>query len=272
MITRIMTVGPGRIYEAACALCFDHNLYPKIDKTVIVAPFGSSHILEIFDKFNININLEFVHDQDLIESAALDDWVSDTWYLQQALKLALLDQLPGEKFLIQDSDVFALKPYRYFVANTPTLRVEDVWNDHHYIYEKYINLLTGFSRPHNFSFVTEFMPVTKNDWEYCKRVILEHTNLPWNQAIPNLNKFDDSKWFSEYELLGFCKTVNDNNYYIEYDQHPIIDSWQDFTNADWSQTPTVKFKARPLKFMNFEQAQEVVNYFKSKDFNAALIT
>lgn len=264
MITRLMTVGPGRIYEAACALSFDKNLYPSIDKTIIVAPFGGSHIKEVFDEFDINLNIEFVKDQDLIESANLENWVSDTWYLQQGLKLALLDQLPGEQFLIQDSDVFALKPYNFFISGIPNLRVEDVWNDHHQIYEFFINKLTGFSRPSNYSFVTEFMPVLKQDWEYCKQVILDHTSLPWNQAVPNINKFDESKWFSEYELLGFCKTISGHNYFLEQDHHPIINSWDDLFTADWSSVPTVKFKARPLKFMNNQTAHTVKDFFESK--------
>lgn len=268
MITRIMTIGPGRIYEAACALSFDKNLYPCIDKTIIVAPFGEAHIKKVFEEFNLNLNLEFVKDQDLIQSANLENWVSDTWYLQQALKLALLDQLPGQQFLIQDSDVFALRPYNYFKAGIPTLRVEDVWNDHHQIYESYIIKLTGFSRPSHYSFVTEFMPVLKQDWEYCKQVILEHTNLPWNQAIPNLGKFDETKWFSEYELLGFCKTVNNNNYFLEYDNHPIINCWEDLFNSDWSLVPTVKFKARPLKFMDYLTAVKVKEFFELKCSNA----
>ena len=267
-----MAIGPGRIYEAACALSFDNNLFPIIDKTYIVSPFSSRHIEPIFKKFGINQPIEFVSDSDLINSYNLHAWSQDTWYLQQALKLSLLDSLPDDKFLIQDCDVFAIRHYEYFRNNVPNFRVEDVWNDHHKIYEEYIYKLTGIKRPLPLSFVTEFMPLRKDDWIFCKKQILDHTGLPWYEAVPKLETFNELKWFSEYELLGFLVTSRDSDYTYEFDLHPIIDSWDNFYNASWDNVSTVKFKARPLKCMNEHEAQAVVDYFKSKDFSASCNT
>ena len=271
MVTRIMAVGPGRLNEAACALSFDHNFVQPIDRTYIIAPFGREFFVAISEKLEIDINrIEFVQDQDLIDSAKLHKWAHNTWYLQQALKLTLLDQLNSNEFLIQDCDVFPIRPYCLFEKNIPNLRVEQVLNDQQpirlqqAIYETHVNKITGLSRPGNLTFVSEIMPITKSIWLACKETIQNRLGVRWQEAIPDINDFDDTKWFSEYEMLGFYMLHNIPNITYEYDIHPIINSWEDFYSGDWSQTTIAKTgKFRPLKFMNFEEVIQVLEYFRS---------
>ena len=275
MVTRIMAVGPGRLNEAACALSFDYNFVQPIDRTYIIAPFGKKFFLDIFERLEIDINLiEFVQDQDLIESAKLHKWAHNTWYLQQALKLSLLDQLNVEQFIIQDCDVFPIKPYDLFPSGVPNLRVELVLNDEHpirvqqAIYENYVHKVIGLSRPNNLTFVSEVMPITKSIWVSCSEAIEKHTGLNWREAVPNTYEFDDTKWFSEYELLGFYMLHNINNIVYNVDIHPIINSWNDFHHGDWSNTTIVKTgKFRPLKFMSLEEVVKVREYFKTKNLS-----
>lgn len=262
MITRIMMVGPGRIYEAACSLSFDHNLSPSIDQTIVVSPYSWVTLTSTFLSFGINVDsFKFVLDVDCIEQFELQDW-KHHWYLQQGIKLSLLDTVDSDKFLIQDCDVFAIKPYKFFKDDIPCFRVEELWNDYQLVYAEKVEKLIGYSRKIPYSFVTEFMPYTKDEWNQCKQHIEHRFSMPWKAAIKSVSDFDDTKWFSEYEMLGMYKTNTSTNYAYETDTHPELNTLTDLRNADWSMISTVKFKARPFKYMVGSDALLVKNFFK----------
>ena len=269
-----MAVGPGRINEAACSLSFDFNFDISINKTVIVAPFGKEFFLDVFGEFGIDVSkIDFVLDQDLIVSAGLQQWTIHSWYLQQGFKLALLDLLDSENFLIQDCDVFPIKLYNLFTGSIPNLKVEKVLNDQHpirlqqAIYEQHVYKLTGLLRPDNLTFISEIMPITKTIWNECKNKIQNYTGLEWKNAVPDINKFDESKWFSEYELLGFYMKHYINNLKCNHDVQPTVNSWYDFYNGNWTETTIVKTgKFRPLKFMSSEEVSQVIEYFRTSKF------
>ena len=262
MITRIMMVGPGRIYEAACSLSFDQNITPAIDHTIVVSPYSWVTLTTTFKSFGINVDsFTFMLDVEAIEKFKLHDW-QHHWYLQQGIKLSLLDNINSDKFLIQDCDVFAIKPYKFFNDDVPCFRVEDLWNDYQLVYAERVEKLIGYKRKIPYSFVTEFMPYTKTDWLACKQHIEDRFAMSWPAAIKSVSDFDDTKWFSEYEMLGIYKTNTSNNYTYETDTHPELNTLNDLRNADWSKISTVKFKARPFKYMIGDDAQLVKNYFK----------
>lgn len=260
-----MMIGAGRIHEAACALSFDKNLYPVIDQTIIVSPYSWVTLTDEFKLFDIDCStFKFYSDTEIIKEFNLEQWGGNHWYLQQGIKLSLLDSI-NDNFLIQDCDVFAIKPYNYFIDQIPAFRVEELWNDYQQVYAGKVKDLLGFERIIPYSFVTEFMPYLKEDWESCKQLIEEKFKLPWQQAILNISPFDDTKWLSEYELLGIYKTNKDNNYKIIVEQYPKILTMEDFFTVDWSQLETVKFKARPLKCMNSQEAQKIKSFFNRKE-------
>lgn len=262
MITRVMMVGPGRIYEAACSLSFDQNISPVIDQTIVVSPYSWVTLTTTFKSFGINVDsFTFMLDVEAIEKFKLHDW-QHHWYLQQGIKLSLLDNINSDKFLIQDCDVFAIKPYKFFNDDVPCFRVEDLWNDYQLVYAERVEKLIGYKRKIPYSFVTEFMPYTKTDWLACKQHIEDRFAMPWPSAIKSVSDFDDTKWFSEYEMLGIYKTNTSDNYTYETDTHPELNTLNDLRNADWSKISTVKFKARPFKYMVSDDAQLVKNYFK----------
>ena len=262
MITRVMMVGPGRIYEAACSLSFDQNITPVIDRTIVVSPYSWVTLTTTFKSFGINVDsFTFMLDVEAIEKFKLHDW-QHHWYLQQGIKLSLLDNINSDKFLIQDCDVFAIKPYKFFNDDVPCFRVEELWNDYQLVYAERVEKLIGYKRKIPYSFVTEFMPYTKTDWLACKQHIEDRFAMPWSSAIKSVSDFDDTKWFSEYEMLGIYKTNTSDNYTYETDTHPELNTLNDLRNADWSKISTVKFKARPFKYMVSDDAQLVKNYFK----------
>jgi len=273
MITRIMAVGRGRFIEAACSLSFDYNFRQRIDKTYVIIPTDKELFFETIKPFDIDTsNIEVVYDHDVIQTHGLDRWQSKPWYLQQALKLSLLDQVDAEHFLIQDCDLIPIQHYDLFINNTPHFRVEYIHRDNQTrepfpMYkrcESNIQKLIGYSRPRNLTFVTEIMPMTKSLWLDCKTQIENNFDICWQQAIPNIQAFDDTQWFSEYELLGFFASGRIPNLTYSFDSHPIINSWEDFYGSDWTKTAICKTGlARPLKFMNANEGVNVIEYFKT---------
>lgn len=262
MITRIMMVGPGRIYEAACSLSFDYNISPKIDQTIVVSPYSWVTLTTTFLSFGIDTDsFKFMLDEQCIDQFGLHDW-QHHWYLQQGIKLSLLDHVDSDKFLIQDCDVFAIKPYTFFNDNTPCFRVEELWNDYQHVYAEKVEKIIGYQRKIPFSFVTEFMPYTKQDWIQCKQHIEDKFSMPWQLAIKSISDFDETKWFSEYEMLGVYKTNVSTDYSYEIDTHPELNNLNDLRTADWSKIDTVKFKARPFKYMVNDDALLVKQFFK----------
>jgi hypothetical protein len=273
MITRIMAVGRGRFIEAACSLSFDYNFRQRIDKTYVIIPGDKELFFETIKPFDIDTsNIQVFYDHDVIQTHRLDRWQHQPWYLQQALKLSLLDQLGCEYFLIQDCDLIPIQYYDLFINNTPHFRVEYIRCDSqtqepfaaYTRCESNIQKLIGFGRPRNLTFVTEIMPMTKNLWRDCKTQIENKLGVSWQQAIPDIQAFDDTQWFSEYELLGFFASGRIPNLTYSFDGHPIINSWKDFYESDWTQTAICKTGlARPLKFMSAEEGLKLIKHFKT---------
>ena len=258
MLTRIMCVGPSRAYEAAVTLSFDDRIDAHIDQTIIVSSYHESQLKHLWNTFEIDYqHIKFMYDTDV----QLLIWTDHHWYRQQGIKLELLSTIDSDSFLIQDCDVFMLKAYSPFNQG-PVFRVEDLWNNYQTVYADAVEQLIGEVRTVPFSFVTEIMPYYKQDWLDCAALI-QRRHGPWQQSIPAWRKFDESKWFSEYELLGIYKTHVSCEYGMERDVHPRLDTWEDVWETDWHRVPSVKFKSRPLKFMTKSQAQNLVQYFRA---------
>jgi len=248
-------IGPGRLNDACCALSFDEFLSPTIDQTVIVSPLSSTDILEKFAQFPHIDQSKLVFKKD--SEFNLVGW-DDNWYKQQGIKFSLLDSLDSD-IVIQDADVFYLQPWEFIQDGHPVFRTEDVWNDHHAIYEQAVKQLIGAGRVNNESYVTEFMPYLKQDWVGLKQKL----SSDWKTAIEGVAPFNDTKWLSEYELLGIYKSVYDpDNYHYIKDQMPIIYHVNQLEQLDWSEANVVKFKARPLKGMREQDAHRIIDYFK----------
>ena len=273
MLTRIMCVGQGRAFEAACVLSFDHNIKATIDQTLIVSPYDGDVLKRWWSRFDIDYNkIKFITDASIQE---LHEWRTQSWYLQQAFKLHLLDTVDSDYFLIHDSDVFCIQPYKPFIDGKPCFRVDELWNPYQQVYADAIKQLTGFDRVIPYSFVTEIMPYTKADWLQCKSLI-----DPWQTKIPETRAFDDTRWFSEYELLGIVKTnlskINHSNSYTitvdSIDKNiPPISTWEEIETTDWRGVPTVKFRDKPLKFMTEDQAQWLIKFFNGSVAESGLL-
>ena len=262
-----MCVGQGRAFEAACVLSFDHNIRSTIDQTLIVSPYDGDTLKRWWSNFNIDYSkIKFIADSSIQD---LHEWRVDRWYLQQAFKLHLLDTVDSDYFLIQDSDVFCIKSYEPFINGEPHFRVDELQNHQAQVYADGIKQLVGLERSIPYSFVTEIMPYTKDDWLQCK--VLINLLESWQTKIPNTRPFDNTRWFSEYELLGIVKTHVSHNYSFSVDLSPKISTWADIETTDWSHIPTVKFRSKPLKFMTENQAQWLIKFFNGSVAESGLL-
>lgn len=263
MITRIMCVGPNRLVETMATLSFDSQITPSIDRTIIVSPYSEHEFKNLAIEFDLDLkNFTFLDDSYFSQHYNLSRWTHDNWYKQQAFKLCALDHFDSTHFLIQDCDLILLKPYSMLVNGELNFKAEDLWNDYQHLYGQKIEQLLGISRKYPISLVNELMPYTKQDWLELKAYIEQRHNCNFLDAIANLQAFDETKWFSEYELLGIWKTQQQGWQYFNYPSQPKIDAWPEFYSINWAEFHSVKFHAPPLKNMAVNQAKSLVKFLR----------
>lgn len=251
-----MCVGPNRLYEAMATLKFDYRIYPRLDRTYIITPYSQDEFFSAMDEFLLSSeNFVVVNDGYFEQHYDLSHWIHDNWYKQQAYKLCSLDHFDSECFLLQDADMILLKPYTVWTSGDLNFKAEPLWNDHHKVYAEMVEKIIGMRRAIPYSLVNELMPYSKADWLALKELLGDWINL-----IPDIRPFDETKWFSEYELLGIYKTNQTGWTYFSCESQPPVNTWDDFYNTNWSLYGSVKFHAEPLKFMDKEQAKQVVKH------------
>lgn len=155
---------------------------------------------------------DHIHDRD-IESRypAIKNWIFDgdprhDWLKQQALKLSCLDYLDYEVALIHDPDTWITRPYRCYDGDIRLMALADTTEGS---YDQVLPSVLGIKRQSAHCFVTEFMPVIRQDWLDLKHT-LEHRHgkhfldsiIDPIPTMPTLDGKHDLKWFAEYELLG----------------------------------------------------------------------
>lgn len=258
-----MCVGPNRINETMVTLNFDDRIYPQPDHTYIISPHSQNEFIRLFDEFDLNIeNFTILDDNYFGQYYNLGTWDKDNWYKQQAFKLCALDHFDSDYFLIQDCDIALIKPYNMLVDGRLNFKAEELWNPHQQLYGDMVTEILGIPRTLQVSLVNELMPYKKEDWVLLKRVLEKHYKTDFLSAIAGVKPFDDTKWFSEYELLGMFKMFSSDDEWAHFitTSQPAVNSWDEFYAIDWTNQDTCKFHARPLKFMTTEEAHNVVRY------------
>lgn len=225
-ITRVMTVGAQRLGNTVISLLFDRYITPVPDKTIILTCLPVDYVQKVLNHYFSNrSDIEVIHDSELedlypdIKVWTVPGDIRGAWLKQQALKMIALDHFDSDIFLIQDPDTFCIKTYRYFDGNKLyLLSMSDTSQ-----YESYyvaIEKALGIPRQTTSCFVTEFMPVFKQDWVRCRQQIEAITKQPWlvgllDQVPAEEFKFRQVKWFSEYELLGNWTMYNREVGFVE---------------------------------------------------------
>lgn len=214
MITRLIFCAPYRIPTACVSLRFDHNLI-GVTKTIIVSPVPTRTLFKCLSKYGININrFEHVHDGELEYCyPEIKHWVTDgdyrgNWLKQQALKLAALDYFDFKVALIHDPDTWLIQPYQC-VDNSKTLNMLALENITEGSYDTVLPSVLNINRQTTHCFVSELLPVYKDDFLNLKNYLEQTYNKDFLSGIidqvPEIETLDKTKklkWFSEYEFLG----------------------------------------------------------------------
>lgn len=206
-----MFIGGYRISHACLTLQFDHYLTTPFKNTYIFCPRDAESLDRIFKKYNIDTsNFIYVTDEEMNrrypETARW--WFSDdyrgSWLYQQALKLASLDMITDDVVMIQDADTFFIKPYSCIVDGKPNYPV--ILNETHSPgYYQVLQNSLGIDRQTPHCFVSEFMPVFREDWLSLKDRLESRNNKHFLDAIIDnvpVDTYDNLRWFSEYEFVG----------------------------------------------------------------------
>jgi len=216
-IARAIFIAWYRVPHACLSMQFDHYL-ENIDHTYIFTNVNPPDVLSrVLQKYSIDLSkITIVHDDELnARYPTIKNWFipgdfRGSWLYQQALKLASLDYIDADVILIQDPDSFSIKPYNCLDNENPKFFILPNETHSNGYYQVLENSL-GIPRQTPHCFVTEFMPVFKEDWQSLRQTLEQRNqcdvfdaiinNVPYETSFPPAPP-GDIKWFSEYEFLG----------------------------------------------------------------------
>jgi hypothetical protein len=243
MITRLIFCAPYRVPISSISLKFDHNLI-GVSRNIIVSPMNTVDLFRYLSQYNIDTNkFEHLPDQELIDQyPEILHWVFDgdprnNWLKQQAIKLATLDYIDYNLALIHDPDTWMIHPYQC-VNKQGQLCMLALQNTTEGSYSGVLQEVLGMQRQTEHCFVTEFMPVYKQDWNSLKQLletnhqqhfldaIIDHV-----PAIKTLDGLQSLKWFSEYEFLGNW-ILSQRSVDFLFQKRFVINSVEDLHNLD----------------------------------------
>jgi Family of unknown function (DUF6492) len=245
-VARVVFLAQYRIPHACLSMQFDHNL-KGVDRTVISSPVSKEELWSIFAKYNIDTTtFEYLPDSVVLNKyPEIDHWIfkddyRGKWLWQQALKLAVRDYLDDKVILMHDPDTFMTEPYHCYKDGRLNYLI--LSNTIHDSYRGVLESVLGIERQTPHCFVTELVPVHRDDWQALKTLLEQKHNkyfldaiidaVPGMPTVPPWGTGNIIKWFSEYELLGnwamYRQNVNTQEQRrFEYDS---LDKLGDFTN------------------------------------------
>jgi len=284
MITaRIIFLARYRVPHAVFSLQFDHYI-KGIDRTIIATPLTREELEPVWTRYNIDSSqFVYVNDQTVYEQyPEVNNWVfaddyRGWWLRQQAIKLAYLDLLDADVFLMQDPDTFMIKDYSPVVNGQ--LNLLSLMNTVQGSYNGVFEAITGIPQPSPHCFVTELCAVRKQDVVQLKHLIKNRwpgkkwldaviDAVPGLPTVPPWGNGNIIKWFSEYELLGNWAMLQGNitlqpQVRFEYSEMCNIDQFDIFHNAvcdavpDLSRSMTIDWST--LTIDQFEEYKQLVN-------------
>lgn len=215
-VARVVFLARYRVPHACMSMQFDHML-TGIDRTVIASPVPKEELWPVFARYGIDTtHFDYLPDAEVLPHyPEIENWVipgdyRGFWLRQQAVKLSVLDYLDDEVVLLTDPDTFMTEPYCCY--NDGRLKYLILANTTHGSYNGMMDAIVGIPRQTPHCFITEFVPVHRDDWNSLKTTLEQRHNQHFLDAIinscpgmPTVPPWGDGniiKWFSEYELLG----------------------------------------------------------------------
>lgn len=220
MFSRMIFLHSARVADLVLTLKFDRFLSPRPDKTYIFyGPWDLDVDLKqtLTDHSIDTTTFEIIPDHYIWRNNPInvDIYQFGGWIAQQLIKFLALDLVGCHDYvLIQDCDTFSIQSYEWIKNNQPQMYFLEN-TSHSDQYYHYVEKFTGHKRQLPHCFVSEFMPLLREDWIDLKNQIENNYQLPWLEAMhkqflsdsnANISKNADTSyppiWFSEYELLG----------------------------------------------------------------------
>ena len=214
---KIVYLARYRVPHAIMSLQFSHHLR-GIDRTCIASPVPRDELWPIFERYNIDTSrFDYAPDSEIYRLyPEVNHWVfaddyRGFWLRQQAIKLAFLDYLDYDLMVMHDPDCILIhdyEPWRNGQLNYQVLENQR----HSWGYYETIRNAFGFERQTPHCFISEFVPVLKQDVTAMREHLEQRHNCNWLDAlidncpgqptVPPWGKGEMIRWLSEYELIG----------------------------------------------------------------------
>jgi hypothetical protein len=216
---KIVYLARYRVPHAVMSLQPEFSSHLKgVDRTCIATPVPKDELWCIFEKYGIDTaHFDYAPDSEIYRLyPEVDHWVLPNdyrgwWLRQQAIKLAFLDYLDYDLMVMHDPDCILIRDYEPFKDQKLNYMVLENQR-HSWGYYETIRNAFGFERQTPHCFISEYVPVLKQDItamrEYLERQHQCHwldaiiRNCPGEPTVPPWGNGEMILWLSEYELLG----------------------------------------------------------------------
>lgn len=214
---KIVYLARYRVPHAIMSLQFAHHLR-GVDRTCIASPVPRDELWPIFEKYNIDTtNFDYAPDSEIYRLyPEVNNWVlpgdyRGWWLRQQAIKLAFLDYLDYDLMIMNDPDCILI--HDYWPIKNGVLNYMVLENERHsWGYYETIRNAFGIKRQTPHCFISEYVPVLKQDITAMRQFLQQRHQRHWLDAIidncpgqPTVPPWGNGEmilWLSEYELVG----------------------------------------------------------------------
>lgn len=189
-----------------------------VERTCIASPVPREELWPIFEKYGIDTtNFDYAPDSEIYRLyPEVNNWVlpgdyRGWWLRQQAIKLAFLDYLDYDLMIMHDPDCIMIRDYQPMIDGKLNYMVLE--NERHsWGYYETIKNAFGFERLTPHCFISEYVPVLKEDITAMREFLEQKHNCHWLDALidncpgePTVPPWGNGElilWLSEYELVG----------------------------------------------------------------------
>jgi len=214
---KILYLARYRVPHAIMSLQFAHNLI-GVDRTCIASPVPKDELWPLFEKYNIDTSkFDYAPDSEIYRLyPEINNWVFDGdyrtyWLRQQAIKFAFIDYLDYDLMIMHDPDCILINQYEPMKDGKLNFMVLENQRHSWGYYENIKNAL-GFERKTEHCFISEYVPVLKQDFNDLVKFLEETHKKKWLDAMidscpgqPTVLPWGNGeliRWFSEYEFIG----------------------------------------------------------------------
>lgn len=216
---KIVYLARYRVPHAVMALQPEFAQHLKgVDRTCIASPVAKEELWPVFEKYGIDTtNFDYAPDSEIYRLyPEVNNWVlpgdyRGWWLRQQAIKMAFLDYLDYDLMIMNDPDCILINDYEPMIDGKLNFMVLENQR-HSWGYYETIRNAFGFDRLTPHCFISEYVPVLKQDITAMREFLEQQHACHWLDAIidscpgePTVPPWGNGEmilWLSEYELLG----------------------------------------------------------------------